>query len=220
MVGVDLAAQPPNLEGVDSFIQADVAQASDWQKIKESLAAHKGAVKALVNNAALQICKPLLETSIEEWERVLGVNLSSVFLGVKTLHPLMGQDSAVVNVSSVHAIATSTQIAAYATSKGGMVALTRALALELAPQIRVNAVLPGAVDTTMLRAGLTRGHAQGNTADELIADLGKKHVVKRVGQPSEIAEAIYFLAAAETASFMTGQTLVVDGGATARLSTE
>ena len=151
----------------------------------------------------------------------MAVNLRSVYLGVKYLYPLMEEPGgAIVNVSSVHAIATSTQIAAYAASKGGMLALTRALALELAPKIRVNAVLPGAIDTEMLHSGLMRGHVTGGSADELVKALGEKHVVERVGKPEEIAEAIYFLADEKRSSFMTGQSLVIDGAATARLSTE
>jgi len=126
-----------------------------------------------------------------------------------------------VNVSSVHAIATSANIAAYAASKGAMLALTRALAIELASnKIRVNAVLPGAVETPMLYAGLNRGHLNGEGVAELVEQLGSKHVIGRVGQPQEIAEAIYFLADGRRSSFMTGQSLVVDGGATIRLSTE
>ena len=126
-----------------------------------------------------------------------------------------------VNVSSVYAVATSANIAAYAASKGGMLALTRALAIELArDKIRVNAVLPGAVETTMLYAGLSRGHLQGEGVAELVEQLGSKHVMGRVGQPGEIAEAIYFLADGGRSAFMTGQSLVVDGGAIARLSTE
>jgi glucose 1-dehydrogenase len=98
-------------------------------------------------------------------------------------------------VSSVHAIATSANIAAYAASKGAMLGLTRALAIELASDnIRVNAVLPGAVDTPMLHSGLSRGHLQGYNVLDLVEQLGSKHVMGRVGQPHEIASAIYFLA--------------------------
>ena len=113
---------------------------------------------ALINNAAIQIAKPLLETSMEEWNAVLASNLSSVFLGVKLAYPLLkaAGGGAIVNVSSVHAVATSANIAAYAASKGGLLALTRAIAIEFAPDnIRANAILPGAVDTPMLRAGLS-----------------------------------------------------------------
>ena len=126
-----------------------------------------------------------------------------------------------MNVGSVHAIATSANIATCAASKGALLALTRALAIELAPdRIRINAVLPGAVDTPMLHSGLTGGHLQGADVQELIRDLGRRTVIGRVGQPEEIAQAILFLADNDRSSFMTGQSLVVDGGTTARLSTE
>ena len=99
--------------------------------------------------------------------------------------------------------------------------LTRAMAIELAPDnIRVNAILPGAVDTPMLRAGLGRGHVGQGDMQERLDNLARKTVSGKVGTPEEIAQAIYFLADNEQSSFMTGQPMVVDGGATARLSTE
>ncbi len=177
----------------------------------------------LVNNAAVQVAKPLVETTVEEWDAVMASNLRSVFLFVKLAHPLMkaAGGASIVNVSSVHAIQTSANIAAYAASKGGLLALTRAMAIEFAPDnIRVNAILPGAVDTPMLRAGLGRGHVGGGDVQERLDNLARKTVNGKVGQPEEIAHAIYFLADNEQSSFMTGQALVVDGGATARLSTE
>jgi NAD(P)-dependent dehydrogenase (short-subunit alcohol dehydrogenase family) len=95
------------------------------------------------------------------------------------------------------------------------------MAIEFASDnIRVNAILPGAVDTPMLRAGLSRGHAGAGTLTQRLENLANKTVIGRVGQPEEIAHAIYFLADEAQSSFMTGQALVVDGGATARLSTE
>lgn len=222
VVGIDLAESLDNLDCLDYFIQGDVSCDQTWEDIfRSQLPSKVKQVDALVNNAAIQICKPLVETTPDEWDKVMAVNLRSVYLGIRYLYPLMRDiESAIINVSSVHAIATSTQIAAYAASKGGMLALTRALALELAPNIRVNAVLPGAVDTEMLRSGLMRGHVTGESADELVTALGNKHVVGRVGKPEEIAEAIYFLADEKRSSFMTGQSLVIDGAATARLSTE
>jgi NAD(P)-dependent dehydrogenase (short-subunit alcohol dehydrogenase family) len=124
-------------------------------------------------------------------------------------------------MSSVHAVATSANIAAYAASKGGLLAFTRALAIEFAPDnIRVNAVLPGAVDTPMLRAGMNRGHVSGGDITTRLDNLARKTVNGRIGKPEEIAHAVYFLADENQSSFMTGQALIVDGGATARLSTE
>lgn len=205
------------------FIQADITDPGTIAAIFEQAQAFSPALDALVNNAAVQIAKPVLETTVEEWDMVMTANLRSVFMGVKLAHPLLeasGQ-GAIVNVSSVHAVATSANIAAYAASKGGLLALTRALAIEFAPaNIRVNAILPGAVDTQMLRAGLARDHAGTGSLEQRLDNLARKTVNGRIGQPSEIAHAIYFLADHTQSSFMTGQAMIVDGGATARLSTE
>jgi len=154
---------------------------------------------------------------------VMASNLRSVFVGVKLAYPLLkaAGGGAIVNVSSVHAVATSTNIAAYAASKGGLLALTRALAIEFAPDnIRVNAILPGAVDTPMLRSGLSRGHLGGESVVDRLDNLARKTVNGRIGKPEEIARSILFLADDHQSSFMTGQAMIVDGGATARLSTE
>lgn len=204
------------------FIKSDISRPEDMQAIFDQVHAHARSLDALVNNAALQIAKRLVDTTAEEWDAVMASNLRSVFLGAKLAHPLLASSGgAIVNVSSVHAIQTSANIAAYAASKGGLLALTRAMAIEFAADnIRVNAILPGAVDTPMLRAGLGRGHAAGTDVQERLENLARKTVNGRVGRPEEIASAIYFLADNEQSSFMTGQALVVDGGATARLSTE
>lgn len=204
------------------FIRADISRPEEMQMIFEQTKAFTESLDVLVNNAAMQVAKPLIETTVEEWDTVMASNLRSAFLGVKLAYPLLQKNGgAVVNVSSVHAIQTSANIAAYAASKGGLLALTRAMAIELAPQnIRVNAILPGAVDTPMLRAGLGRGHVGHGDMQERLDNLARKTVNGKVGKPEEIASAIYFLADNEQSSFMTGQALVVDGGATARLSTE
>lgn len=205
------------------FILADISVGEDMELIFSQARQFTNTLHALVNNAAQQIAKPLLETSVAEWDSVMANNLRSVFLGAKLAHPLLkaSGSGAIVNVSSVHAVATSAHISAYAASKGGILAFTRALAIEFAPDnIRANAVLPGAVDTPMLRAGLGRGHVQGTDILERLDNLARKTVNGRVGRPEEIAHAIYFLADHKQSSFMTGQALIVDGGATARLSTE
>jgi len=205
------------------FIQSDVSIGANMETIFKQARAFSDRLHALVNNAALQVARPLLETSVEDWDAVMASNLRSVFLGIKLAHPLLkaAGGAAIVNVSSVHAVATSANIAAYAASKGGLLALTRAVAIEFAgDNIRCNAILPGAVDTPMLRAGLGRGHVQGDDILERLDNLARKTVNGRVGKPEEIAHSIYFLADESQSSFMTGQALIVDGGATARLSTE
>lgn len=205
-----------------AFRQADVSSPKNIAALFEWMAKRTDRLDALVNNAAIQICKPLIEMTVEEWDSVIASNLRSVFLTARAGYPLLkAGKGAIVNVSSVHAIATSTDIAAYAASKGGILALTRAMALEFAKDdIRVNAILPGAVDTPMLRAGLERDHVAGESIRDRMDDLGQRTVMGRVGQPEEIAQTILFLADSQQSSFITGSALVVDGGATARLSTE
>ena len=221
VVGVDRqdVEVPP---WITHFIQADIAHPQAADRIVEAVHAREGRLHALVNNAAVQLCKSLVETTAEEWDAVMASNVRSVFLTAKAAFPLLREsEGAIINVSSVHALATSACIAAYAASKGALLALTRAMALEFGPHhIRVNAVLPGAVDTSMLHNGLNRGHVNGLNLEEMIRGLGRKHVMGRVGRPEEIGQAILFLADGARSSFMTGQAMVVDGGATARLSTE
>ncbi|GAB4523938.1 MAG: SDR family NAD(P)-dependent oxidoreductase [Anaerolineales bacterium] len=222
VIGVDRAPFGAGFPPAGTFIQADISNEKVLSALFAQIHQVTNHLDALVNNAAMQITRPLLETSAEEWDAVMAANLRSVFLGVKMAYPLLkAAGGAIVNVSSVHALQTSANIAAYAASKGGLLALTRAMAIEFAPDdIRVNAILPGAVDTPMLRAGLNRGHVGDGSLHERLENLARKTVNGRVAQPEEIASAIYFLADNSQSSFMTGQALVVDGGATARLSTE
>lgn len=223
VIGMDRAPADESFRDEIFYIQADISDPEAMDVILDKALSFTDRLHALVNNAAIQIAKPVLETSVAEWDEVMANNLRSVFLMAKLVHPMLkaASRSAIVNVSSVHAVQTSANIAAYAASKGGLLALTRALAIEFAPDnIRVNAILPGAVDTPMLRAGLGRGHVQGGNIQQRLENLARKTVNGRVGQPAEIARAIYFLADETQSSFMTGQAMIVDGGATARLSTE
>lgn len=223
VIGVDRNDFGEGFPTTGRFIKADISQPDSVEQIFQQAKDFHPTLDALVNNAAVQVAKPLVETTVDEWDAVMASNLRSAFLFVKLAHPLMkaAGGGAIVNVSSVHAVQTSTNIAAYAASKGGLLALTRALAIEFAPDnIRVNAILPGAVDTPMLRAGLGRGHLGGSDVQERLDNLARKTVNGRVGTPAEIANAVYFLADNEQSSFMTGQAMIVDGGATARLSTE
>lgn len=205
-----------------TFFRTDVSEPASVSELFEAVRVKTDRLDALVNNAAVQICKPLVEMHIDEWDAVLNSNLRSVFLMAReALGLLANAKGSIVNVSSVHAIATSKNIAAYAASKGGMVALTRAMAIEFAEAgVRVNAILPGAVDTQMLREGLSRGHVKGSNIEDQLGDLGRRTVIGRVGDPHEIAQSILFLADEERSSFITGHAIVVDGGATIRLSNE
>lgn len=220
VIGVDRRGD--DAPAVDEFIEADISDPDAPAAIFDRVRSRTDRLHALVNNAATQICKPIIETSVDEWDAVMASNIRSVFLSVREAFGLLKEaKGSVINVSSVHALATSRNIAAYAASKGALLAFTRSLALEFGEHgIRVNALLPGAVDTPMLHAGLSRGHVQADSIDGLIRGLGHKHVLGRVGQPEEIGRAVLFLADPVSSSFITGQSLVVDGGALARLSTE
>jgi glucose 1-dehydrogenase len=223
VIGVDRLAFGRQFPGDGLFIRADNADPLEIERIYKETEAFTDRLEALINNAAMQIAKPILETSVQEWDEVMATNLRAAFLHAKRAFPLLktAGGSAIVNVSSVHAVQTSTDIAAYAASKGGLLALTRAMAIEFAAaEIRVNAILPGAVDTAMLRAGLERGHLAGDDVHTRLENLARRTVNGRVGTPQEIAHAIYFLADGTQSAFMTGQAMIVDGGATARLSTE
>jgi len=223
VIGVDFNDFGEGFPSDGLFIKADISIASQFAFLFDKLKQFTSSLNAVVNNAAIQVSKPIVETSVEEWDKTIATNLRPVFIGARYAHPLLctAGGGAIVNVSSVHAIQTSANIAAYAASKGGILALTRAMAIEFAPNnIRVNAVLPGAVDTPMLRGGFERGVNAGGSISDRLDNLARRTVNGRIGTPDEIAQTIYFLADNTQSSFMTGQALVVDGGATARLSTE
>ena len=205
-----------------SYWRVDLADPADVEDLFDRLTSNTTRLDALINNAAIQLNKPMLETTNEEWERVQATNVQTIFAGSKLAHPLLREaGGAIVNVSSVHALATSVNVAAYAASKGSVLALTRAMALEFAAGgVRVNAVMPGAIDTEMLRAGLDRSHLSGDSLEAKLKALGARIALGRVGRPEEIARTILFLADSEQSSYITGAALVVDGGALARLSTE
>jgi glucose 1-dehydrogenase len=223
VIGVDRAPFGQNFPDEGLFIQSEISHPESMETIFHQVRIFTGTLDALVSNAAVQVAKPLVETSVEEWDMVIANNLRPAFLLAKLAYPLLkaAGGGAIVNISSVHAVQTSTNIAAYAASKGGLLALTRAIAIEFAnDNIRANAILPGAVDTPMLRAGLDRGHLAGEDIHTRLDNLARRTVNGRIGTPEEIAHAIYFLADNAQSSFMTGQAMIVDGGATARLSTE
>jgi NAD(P)-dependent dehydrogenase (short-subunit alcohol dehydrogenase family) len=158
-----------------------------------------GKIDIVVNDAAMMTFKPIVDLPEEDWDKVLNVNLRSVFLFCKYSVPHMPAGGAIVNISSVHAHETTKNVVPYASSKGGMEAFTRGFSEELAPKkIRINCVAPGAVDTPML----------WNNPN---IKSGVEKVTGAIGKPEDIAAAVCFLAAPE-ARFITGTTLVVDGG--------
>lgn len=194
-----------------SFVAADLADVGAVRDAITKLAGRE--LDALINNAATQPAGTLKEPDPTAWDRAFAVNVRAAYLAISfAARPLQARRGSVVNIASVHALATSEGFLAYVASKGALVALTRAAALELAPDVRVNAVLPGALDTRLLHIT----SPQRRNLDALVA----RTPLKRIGAPSEAAQAALFLADHDRSSFVTGQTLVVDGGVLARLASE
>lgn len=208
-VGVDLDP------GAAGGAPVTVADLRDPEAVK-ALFADLPRVDALVNNAAVDARLPLSPFDGDRWREVFSINLEAAAQASAAALPMLSEaGGAVVNVASVHALATVPGAAAYASSKAALVGFTRAAAIELGPSgVRVNAVLPGAVDTPMLLSNATRDGRR-----EALGELAAGIPLRRIGRPEEIAESIAFLADGERSSFITGQSLVADGGVLARLAT-
>lgn len=171
---------------------------------------NKYPLNALVNNAATQVISQIEHLSINDWKKTLNVNLLAPFLFSKTLLPMLEKEGGtIVNIGSVHAQLTKPFFSAYSTSKAALGALTRAMAVELGGRVRVNAVMPAATATDMLKEGFSGNRHMYN-------DLEKMHPIGRVADPTEIADVVAFLASRQ-ASFITGACVGVDGGISARL---
>jgi len=201
------AALPVGFAAADLLIAGQIADA-----VLEVEQLH-GRIDVLVNNAGIEIDRSFEATTVADWDRVLGVNLRGAFLLAQAALPLFPESGgAIVNISSIHATHAFPGALAYACSKAGLLALTRNLALELAPRhIRVNAICPGYIDTRLWHEYLR--HAADPKALE--AATTALHPLGRRGLPGDVAEAALFLAA-DSASFVTGTDLVVDGGLTIR----
>lgn len=204
--------------GAAAFVHADVSVAADARRMVETTARTYGGVDVLVNNAGIAIFKTLLDHDEADWDRVLGVNLKAIFLGSKYAIPEMQKrgGGSIINIASVHGFATALNVTSYAASKGGVVALTRAMALECArDHIRVNCILPGAIDTPLARQNVVEvmGIAEAEAQTQLLIDM---EPIGRVGRPEDIAHAALFLASDES-SFATGAPFIIDGGLLAKL---
>jgi 3alpha(or 20beta)-hydroxysteroid dehydrogenase len=189
------------------FQRVDVSREADWQALLDATTARFGPPDVLVNNAAIQRFRTILESSVDDFRQVLDINLVGTFLGLKTIGGAMLRDrrrGAIVNISSVDGMRGANGYAAYSTSKWGVRGLTKVAALEFGPRgVRVNSVHPGGVHTVM-----------GNPTGTAKAEIDKAFTMvpaQRSGEPEEIAAASLFLASDE-ASYINGAELAVDGG--------
>jgi NAD(P)-dependent dehydrogenase (short-subunit alcohol dehydrogenase family) len=186
-------------------LECDVADPGQVREAVSRTHNRFGRIDALVNNAGIAVFKPLLETTHEEWQRVMDVNLTGPFLFVQACAPVMlqGGGGAVVNIASISGLRASTLRVAYGTSKAALMHLTRQQAVELGNRgIRVNAVAPGPVDTAMAKQVHTPA---------IRAGYHDAIPLNRYGSEREIAEAVVFLCS-DAASYINGQTLAADGG--------
>lgn len=211
-IGVDRNVAP----AADTYIQVDLSESEQLVDLGRQLA-NDYDLKAVVHNGAAQPIAAAGETPFAEWTNALQVNVIAVDALVSgTRESLAANDGSVVVISSVHGRATTGGITAYATTKAALEGWVRSAAMDLGPDVRVNAVCPGAIDTAKLREGFARW---GETAEERKEILRQRTALRRIGEPADVAGAVSFLIGND-ARFITGAVLVVDGGATARLGSE
>jgi len=192
------------------FVQVDVSSELQVNALIEKTVAAYGHLDVLVNNAGMELAKKVTDTTEVEWDRLINVNLKGVFLCSKAAIPVMRRNGGgvIVNVASELGLVGGSEIAAYCASKGGVVQLTKAMAIDHAGDaIRVNCICPGPVSTPLLKAIIETS----SDPEEEQRSIVEKTLLKRLGRPEEIANVILFLASDES-SYMTGSVVVVDGG--------
>jgi NAD(P)-dependent dehydrogenase (short-subunit alcohol dehydrogenase family) len=194
-----------------AFFTTDVSDEENVQKSISESAKRFGNISGLINNAAIQIDKLVTELTLDEWNRVIGTNLTGAFLCSKYAAPFLKKSKGnIINISSTRAFQSEPNTEAYSASKGGILALTHALAMSLEPEIRVNCISPGWIDVSGIKKKSKANQIELSEADHL------QHPVGRVGKPEDIAKMVLFLLNPEN-DFITGQNFIIDGGMTKKM---
>lgn len=212
--GFEVIREIRRMNGKAMFLAADVSREEDVERWLRVTADDFGGVHTLINNAGVGRSGPMTELPLADWDRVIGVNLRGTFLCSRTAARIMRrqQTGAIVNVASTRALMSEPDTEAYAASKGGILALTHAMAVSLGPYgIRVNAISPGWIEIGDWQFSARAARPVHSDRDR------KQHPVGRVGRPEDIAEACLYLASDKSAGFLTGQNLVIDGGMTVKM---
>jgi NAD(P)-dependent dehydrogenase (short-subunit alcohol dehydrogenase family) len=207
--GTSLAQEIVRTGGRAIFECGDVTRADDCRRLADRTMREFGRIDILFNNAGIIRRATVLDLSEEDWDRVMAVNVKSIYLLSREVIPHMEKQGAgsIINTASGWGIAAGAKAAVYCASKGAVVLLTKAMAIDHGPKIRVNCICPGDTDTGMLRA---EAEQLGEASDRFLAEAAKRPL-GRVGSPEEIAQAVLYLAS-DASSFVTGTALVIDGG--------
>ncbi len=195
------------------FVRTDVSREAEVQALIDGVVSSNGGVDVLVNNAGIVLARTVPDTTLDEWDRLLDVNLKGVFLCSRAVIPVMRQRrrGVIVNVASEQGLVGTATNAAYTATKGGVIQLTKSMAIDHGEEgIRINCVAPGPVKTPMIDTFL----ASVEDPQEELRGFVDATILKRLGRPEEIANVIAFLASDES-SYMAGSVVVVDGGLTA-----
>lgn len=185
------------------FVRTDVRDEMEIKHVMEETTRHFGSLEILINNAGVSKFKPLFDLSVSEWDDILAINLRSVFIASKEAAKIMKPGSSIVNISSSRAFMSEEGTEAYSASKGGIIAITHALAASLSGRrIRVNSISPGWIETA--------------NYEELSEEDHEQHWSQRVGKPIDIAKACLYLCDEEN-DFVNGENITVDGGMTRKM---
>ncbi|MFC5401227.1 SDR family NAD(P)-dependent oxidoreductase [Cohnella soli] len=199
------------------YVPMDVAVESDADRTVEEALKMWGAIDVLVNNVGTHFYKPIIDVSVDEWDRFIATDLRGHFLMSKKVlpHMMARNQGSIVNISSIHSVLSAAHFGAYAAAKGGIVAMTRSMAVEYAPfGIRVNAVLPGWTRNKGL--DMEMAHLTDEEKEDRMGKMAVNIPLRRIADPMEIGNSVVFLAS-DKASYITGSALTVDGGLSSRV---
>jgi len=206
---LDIDSEAQNIKALGkhvTYIQCDVGNADSVKRAFDQITTKSAEIHYLINNAGIQHYGSVTETSENEWDRVMDINLKGCFLCAKYALPLM-KKGAVVNMSSAVAFLTQARTAPYCTSKTALLGLTRSIAVDYAPNIRCVAVCPGTIDTPLVH----NAFQTSKDPAKVLHDCEEMHLVKRMGKAEEVASLVLYLCS-EEAEFITGQAYRIDGG--------